>query len=58
MKNVDVVDDYASERAEVRKKKGQNHPFSMGDYVCKLLLGAVDPQLDKSDEINSCCTVQ
>jgi len=50
MMNVDVVDDYKSEREEVRRNKGYNFPFSFGDYVAKALLGAVDPQMDALDE--------
>lgn len=50
MPNVDVVDDYKSEREEVRRTKGSNYPFSFGDYVVKALLGAVVPQIDAVDE--------
>lgn len=50
MMNVDVVDDYKSEREEVHRTKGFNYPFSFGDYVVKALLGAVDPQIDMLDE--------
>ncbi|CAF1011357.1 unnamed protein product [Rotaria sp. Silwood1] len=50
MINVDVVDDYKSEREEVRRTKGFNYPFSFGDYVVKALIGAVDPQMDALDE--------
>ena len=50
MMNVDVVDDYKTEREEVRRNKGHNFPFSFGDYVAKALLGAVDPQMDSLDE--------
>lgn len=50
MMNVDVVDDYKTEREEVRRNRGYNYPFSFGDYVAKALLGAVDPQMDLLDE--------
>ncbi|CAF0865944.1 unnamed protein product [Rotaria sordida] len=50
MMNVDVVDDYKTEREEVRRIRGNNYPFSFGDYVAKALLGAVDPQMDLLDE--------
>lgn len=50
MMNLDVVDDYKTEREEVRRNKGSNFPFSFGDYVVKALLGAVDPQMDSLDE--------
>ncbi|CAF1135857.1 unnamed protein product [Adineta ricciae] len=50
MMNVDVVDDYKSEREEIRRTRGPNFPFSFGDYVAKALLGSVDPQMDQLDE--------
>ncbi|CAF3748785.1 unnamed protein product [Rotaria sp. Silwood1] len=50
MINVDVVDDYKSEREEVRRTKGFNYSFSFGDYVVKALMGAVDPGVDSLDE--------
>ncbi|CAF3613186.1 unnamed protein product [Rotaria sp. Silwood1] len=50
MINVDIVDDYKSEREEVRQAKGFNYPFSFGDYIVKALIGAVDPQMDALDE--------
>ncbi|CAF2138090.1 unnamed protein product [Rotaria magnacalcarata] len=50
MVNVDVVDDYKTEREEVRRSQGPNYPFSFGDYVVKALIGAVDPQMDSIDE--------
>ncbi|KAJ3415405.1 hypothetical protein HDV05_004999 [Chytridiales sp. JEL 0842] len=48
--NVDVVDDYRSEKEEVMKVQGANFPFSRGDWVCKLLLGGIDPEIDALDE--------
>lgn len=30
--NLDVVDDYVSEREEIQKKKGKDFPFSFGNY--------------------------
>ncbi|CAF1399012.1 unnamed protein product, partial [Adineta steineri] len=50
MQNVDVVDDYKSEREEIRRNRGANYPFSFGDYVAKALLGSVDTQMDQLDE--------
>ena len=43
--NVDVMDDYRSERAEVQRARGPTFPFSFGDYIVKALLGAIDPWL-------------
>jgi len=41
--NVDVMDDYRAERAEVQRTRGGNFPFSFGDYIVKSLLGSIDP---------------
>jgi len=58
--NVDVSDDYKSERAEILKAKGNNFSFSYGSYVVKALLGSIDPEFDKLDEKQAagCCSVQ
>ena len=48
---LDVVDDYKSELAEIKMFKGADFPFSYGDYVIKSMLGSIDPELDKLDEI-------
>jgi hypothetical protein len=60
MKNVDVVDDYQSELANIRKAQGQNFKFSLGNYVCKCLLGSSDNWFDSLDEKSvekSCCVI-
>lgn len=46
----DVVDDYASERDEIKKVQGHNFPFSKGDYIVKTLLGSMEPLYDNLDE--------
>jgi hypothetical protein len=59
--NVDVVDDYHSEKAEVLAAQGSNFKFSFGDYIVKILLGSIDPEFDLLDEKKvggGCCTVQ
>lgn len=43
MPNLDVMDDYASERDEIQRIRGKNFPFSFGDYIAKALLGSMDP---------------
>ncbi|CAF3005535.1 unnamed protein product [Rotaria sp. Silwood2] len=48
--NLDVADDYKSERQEIQKVQGKNFPFSFGDYVVKVLMGAVDDWFDTLDE--------
>ncbi len=40
--NVDVLDDYHSERAQIQRVHGPTFPFSFGDYIAKAILGAVD----------------
>ena len=47
---LDVVDDYASELAEIRRLNGPDFKFSFGDYATKALLGSVNPDLDLTDE--------
>jgi hypothetical protein len=37
-----TVDDYASETRMVRENLGSNYPFSFGDYIVKILLGALN----------------
>ncbi len=41
--NLDVVDDFRSERADIQRARGPNFPFSFGDYIVKALLGSMDP---------------
>ncbi|CAF1024423.1 unnamed protein product [Rotaria sp. Silwood1] len=48
--NLDVADDYRSEREEIHKAQGKDFPFSFGDYVVKVLMGAVDNWFDTLDE--------
>ncbi|CAM4762944.1 unnamed protein product [Rotaria magnacalcarata] len=42
MANVDVTDDYRTERDKVQRRHGLNAPFSIGDYIVKALVGARD----------------
>ncbi|CAF1079523.1 unnamed protein product [Adineta ricciae] len=46
MANVDVTDDFFTEREKVWKKNGPAYPFSRGEYIAKTLLGAIDPEID------------
>jgi len=48
--NLDVVDDYRSEKKEIQGRQGKNFPFSFGDYVVKILMGGVDSWFDDLDE--------
>ncbi|CAF0776543.1 unnamed protein product [Adineta ricciae] len=50
--NLDVVDDYRSERQQIQACRGKNTPFSFGDYIVKILLGSIDSWFDNWDETN------
>ena len=50
LKNIDVVDDYRKEKDEVRKARGRRYQFTYGDYVCKAIIGSVDPTVDNMDQ--------
>jgi len=47
---VDICDDYRSELKQILAVQGKNFPFSYGDWVCKILLGSIDPYFDALDE--------
>jgi hypothetical protein len=47
---VDIVDDYQSELKQILAVQGKSFPFSHGDWVCKILLGSIDPYFDAMDE--------
>lgn len=51
LSNLDVVDDYRSEKKEVKRAQGAQFSFSFGDYVVKSLIGSIDPEIDDLDEI-------
>lgn len=53
-----VVDDYQSERAQILKAQGSNFRFTYGDYLCKALLGSIDPEFDQLDEVKCKCNIQ
>ena len=50
MENVDVTSLYKMEQDIIHQYRGHDYPFSFGDYIVKLLLGAVDPELDALNE--------
>ena len=50
MINVDVTDDFKTERDTIRKYQGENYPFSKGDYIVKALIGAIDQKIDDLNE--------
>jgi hypothetical protein len=42
MRNVDVYDDYETEKKKIRRLRGDNHTFSRSDYIVQALVGAVE----------------
>ena len=54
MKNIDVVDDYYTEKAQILKSQGKNFSFTMGDYIAKLMLGSVNSYYDNLDKKKIC----
>ncbi len=51
MPNVDVTNHFRAEREKIRRCHAQkNYPFSFGDYVVKVLVGAIVPQIDALNE--------
>ncbi|CAF1548969.1 unnamed protein product, partial [Adineta ricciae] len=52
MHNVDVTDDYETEKRRVLHCSGADYPFSYGDYIVKALVGAIVRQIDVSNELH------
>ncbi|CAF1370795.1 unnamed protein product [Adineta steineri] len=48
--NLDVIDDYESEKKEIQKCQGKDFPFGFGDYIVKILMGGIDSWIDNLDE--------
>lgn len=48
--NLDVIDDYLTEKAEVQSKQGRNFNYTTGDQVARFLLGPIYPKYDNMDE--------
>lgn len=57
--NVDTLDDYLSELKEVKSAQGKHFKYSLGDHICRLLLGPICPELDSLDEkkIKKTCVI-
>jgi hypothetical protein len=47
---VDVTDDYLTEKRQIQGVQGRNFKFSYGDYIVKLLAGSFVNSLDSLDE--------
>jgi hypothetical protein len=48
---LDVVDDFRSEKQEIMRAQGSKFQFSFGDYIIKSLIGSIDPEMDRLDEL-------
>lgn len=48
---IDVSDDYWTERRQIQRVQGKRFPFTYGDYVVKALAGPIDNRLDTLDEV-------
>jgi hypothetical protein len=50
MVNVDVTDDFKTERDKIRKFRGPHYPFSTRYYIVKALVGAIDSEINYFNE--------
>lgn len=50
MENVDITDDFYTERKIIRQYRGTDYHFSYGDYIVKALVGAIDSEIDALNE--------
>jgi hypothetical protein len=55
--NLDIVDDFESEKKEIYKAGRLKAAFTFGDYIAKILLGSFVKEIDALDEKSSCCIV-
>lgn len=51
IKNLDVSDDFYSEKQQILKVQGSKFSFTFGDYITKILLGSINKNMDKLDEV-------
>jgi hypothetical protein len=58
VRNLDVIDDFASERMEVLARN-PSAAYTFGGHIVKTLIGALDPTVVKLDESKSasCCAL-
>jgi hypothetical protein len=57
--NLDVVDDYDSEKKQIYAAGKVNTAFTYGDYIAKILLGSFIKEIDELDEpaFIDCCSI-
>jgi hypothetical protein len=56
---VDVTDDYRGELRDIQRTRGRSYRFTYGDYIVKVLIGSIDPNVHTIDlpESTCCCCV-
>jgi hypothetical protein len=45
MPNIDVTDNFLREREKIREHRGHDYHFSYADYVVRVLVGAIVPEI-------------
>jgi len=56
MERTDVTDDFTSEKRvidEIQKRWDPSYNFSYDDYLAKILLGSIDPDIDQLNDVES-----
>lgn len=48
--NVDVTEEFETEKKKILQLRGVEHQFTFGDFVAKALLGPIDPEIDALNE--------
>jgi hypothetical protein len=53
---IDITEDYRGETRDVKRRRGNSYRFTYGDYIVKLLCGAIDPAIHDIDLPDPCCS--
>ena len=55
---VDVCMDYRGEMIEIKRLRSSRYRFSFGDYVVKVIIGNIDPEIHRIDlPPPGCCQI-
>jgi hypothetical protein len=57
IKNLDIVDDYQSEKKEIYASGKVKNAFTFGDYIAKVMLGSFVKEIDQLDEKPCLCEI-
>ena len=57
IQNLDVVDDYESEKKEIYAAGKVKTAITYGDYIAKILLGSFVKEIDQLDEKRADCVL-